>query len=121
MMRGHSSRHTLTLYLRPTIRNATLEPETALRVSSRFERSAATTSAAPGTSLGFRLTSRIGSLRALSTLTSSLPIAPPAPRMLTILRILRRVADHFNYPRPVKSAASPGFHRAENVERRVIK
>ncbi len=93
MMRGHSSRHTLKSYFRPTTRNATLEPETACRVSLKFERSAATASAAPGTSLGFQLTSRTGSLRAVSSLTSSLPTAPPAPRMVTILRMLRPVAE----------------------------
>jgi hypothetical protein len=64
-----------------------LRTRTAFRVSSRFERSAGTASAAPGTSLGFRLTTRIGSLRALSSLTSSLPIAPPAPKMVTTHRL----------------------------------
>ncbi len=84
MIRGHRARHTVMSYFRPTSRNATLEPETAATVSSRLERSAASASA-PGTSLGLRLTSRIGSLRAVSSLTSSLPIAPPAPRMLTMV------------------------------------
>src|SRR5438445_13696493 len=84
-MRGTSSGHDLTSYFRPATRKAILEPETAFRVSSRFERSAATASAAPGTRLGLRLTSRIGSLRAASPFTSSVAIAPPAPRIVTML------------------------------------
>ena len=53
-IRGHSARHTQMSYF--------LEPEPP----SRLERSAATTSAASGTSLGFRLTNRTGSLRAVT-------------------------------------------------------
>ena len=86
-------------------RHATLEPETAFTASSSFERSAASASAAPGISLGFRLTSRRGSPRPLSSLISSLPIAPPAPRMVTMLRMLRPVEDHFNGPTIRRSTA----------------
>jgi hypothetical protein len=40
---------------------------------------------------GFRLTSRIASLRGVSSLTSSLPIAPPAPRMVNMVPLLARL------------------------------
>jgi hypothetical protein len=52
MMRGHNWRHTLRSYFSPATRNATREPATALTVSSRIERSAATVSLAPGSSFG---------------------------------------------------------------------
>src|SRR3981081_1118871 len=105
MIRGHSDRHTVMSYFRPTSRNATLEPETAATVSSRLERSAATASAAPGTSLGFRLTSRMGSFREVSSLASSLPIAPPAPRMVTIVACYAHGRNHLQevqFPGEVK-------------------
>jgi hypothetical protein len=52
MMRGHNWRHTLRSYFSPATRNAKREPATALTVSSRIERSAATVSLAPGSSFG---------------------------------------------------------------------
>lgn len=56
-----------------------------------FKRSAAIASAAPGISVGFRLTSRIASLRGVISLTRSLPIAPPAPRMVNTVPLLARL------------------------------
>src|ERR1035441_8952465 len=82
--RGHNSAQTLWSYFKPARRYTALEPATAWTVWPLSERSQETTWAAPGVETGFRATSLNGSLRAASSLTSSLLIAPPAPRIVII-------------------------------------
>src|ERR1019366_7921544 len=82
MTRGHNSAQTLWSYFRPARRYTTPEPATAWMVWFWSERSQETTWAAPDVETGFRATSLNGSLRAASSLTSSLLIAPPAPRIV---------------------------------------
>src|SRR4051794_35577001 len=81
MIRGHNSAQSLWLYFRPTRRCTTLEPATARIAWSLLERSADKTSA-PGTEAGFRPTTLKGFFLAARSLTISLLIPPPAPRIV---------------------------------------
>src|ERR1700682_475187 len=61
-----------------------LEPATARIIWSLSDRSAEIISVAPGTGRALRATSLNGCFRAERSLTTSLAITPPAPRMVII-------------------------------------
>src|ERR1035441_9759836 len=99
MMRGHISAHNLWSYFRPASRYTTLEPDTARAVCSLSDRSADTISSAPSSNTGCRPTSLTARSPDASSLTSSLLMTPPAPRIVIMGMLLwgilkNRLAGH---------------------------